>query len=245
MCQLIGLSSNKKVDIKLSLKEFRHRGRNNPHGWGLAFYENEKNNWKILKRASSLTKENIEEEKFNFKSKIIIGHVRLASCGGISHENTHPFSKENWVFAHNGTVSRIKSMQEFSLKYFTPEGETDSEYAFLYLLEKVKNLNELNSIFNLLENESKKIKAHGRFNFLMSNGKVLFAFGDDSLYFVSRKAPFDKIKLRNEDLDVDLNEIKDPDEQVVLIATEPLTENEEWERIIGLRVFKDGKEIVF
>ncbi len=242
MCQLIGLSSNKEVDIKLSLKEFRHRGASNPHGWGFAFYE--KNIWEIIKEPGRLTDEDVEKEGFNRRSKIIIGHVRLASCGNRSHRNTHPFSKEGWVFAHNGTVSRIKNMPEFTLEYFTLEGETDSEYAFLYLLEKIKELSDLNRIFNLLNEESRKIKKYGRFNFLLSNGEVLFAFGDDSLYFVLRRSPFQEVKLRDEGLSIHLKEIKDPDEKAVLIATEPLTENENWQKIAGLKVFKDGKEVV-
>ena len=36
MCQLLGLSSNKEVDIQLSLREFSHRGKKNRHGWGFA-----------------------------------------------------------------------------------------------------------------------------------------------------------------------------------------------------------------
>jgi predicted glutamine amidotransferase len=39
MCQLLGLSSNKEVDIQFSLKEFKKRGRKNPHGWGFAFFQ--------------------------------------------------------------------------------------------------------------------------------------------------------------------------------------------------------------
>jgi glutamine amidotransferase len=100
MCQLLGICSNKKVDAKLSLREFRHRGKNNPHGWGFGFYDEKKNKWVVIKEPESLYDEDIKSEKFNFKSKIIIEHVRLASCGSISHKNTHPFTKENYIFAH-------------------------------------------------------------------------------------------------------------------------------------------------
>jgi predicted glutamine amidotransferase len=129
MCQLLGLSSNKEVDIQFSIREFYRRGKQNPHGWGFAFFE--KTDWRILKKPSTFSNENIQSEPFKFKSKTIIGHVRLASCGNKTHLNTHPFTKKNWVFAHNGTVTAIKSLPEFRLQ-INPEGETDSEHAFLY-----------------------------------------------------------------------------------------------------------------
>ncbi|MEM5777978.1 MAG: class II glutamine amidotransferase, partial [Candidatus Aenigmatarchaeota archaeon] len=132
MCQLLGVSSNKKVDIQFSLEEFKLRGERNYHGFGFAYYKD--GNACLIRKPSSLAGENIEENKYRFKSKIIIGHVRLVSCGNSSHQNTHPFKIDNWLFAHNGTVTEIKNKP---LNRFKPEGETDSEYAFCYLLEKL------------------------------------------------------------------------------------------------------------
>lgn len=37
MCQLLGVCSNKEVDVQFSLKEFQYRGKINNHGWGFAF----------------------------------------------------------------------------------------------------------------------------------------------------------------------------------------------------------------
>ncbi len=234
MCQLLGVSSNKEIDIALSLKEFRHRGRENYHGWGFAFFEEGK--WKVIKQPSSLYEEDITQQKFKFKSKIIIGHVRLASCGDKIHENTHPFQINNWVFAHNGTVKKIKN---FPLNKYIPEGDTDSEYAFCYLLEKIGS--NLNKIEEIIEGEANKIRKLGRFNFLMSDGKVLYAYGDDSLYYVHRKAPFHPVRLRDEGYEVNLEEIKAPDEEAIIVATQPLTEGEKWNKISGLKIFENGK----
>lgn len=241
MCQLLGLSSNKEVDIDLSLKEFRHRGKSNFHGWGFAFYSN--GEWEVIKEPRSLANENIESELFKFRSKIIIGHVRLATCGVKNHKNTHPFNIGKWVFVHNGTVSQIMKKNEFKLNTFKPLGETDSEYAFCYLLEKIGNNSDIKKIKEILELESENIKQNGRFNFLLSNGEALFAHGHDRLYFVQRKAPFDEVTLKDEEYTVNLAEIKAPDEKAILIATEPLTTDEPWERISGIKVFKNGEEI--
>ncbi|RCK75111.1 MAG: hypothetical protein IGBAC_1247 [Ignavibacteriae bacterium] len=37
MCQLLGVCSNKYVDIAFSLREFSKRGKSNPHGFGFVF----------------------------------------------------------------------------------------------------------------------------------------------------------------------------------------------------------------
>lgn len=238
MCQLLGVSSNKEVDIQFSLKEFKERGEKNPHGFGFVFYED--GNPKLIKEPSSLKNEDIEKEDYKFKSKIIIGHVRLASCGGQSHKNTHPFVIKNWSFAHNGTVRKIKNLD---LKKFKPQGETDSECAFCYLLDKIYEEEDVKKMIRIIEDEALRIKKLGRFNFLLSNGKYLFVFGDDSLYFAKRQSPFQEVTLKDVGYHLHLKEIKYPDEKAIIIATEPLTKEERWQKIDGLKLFKDGEEI--
>ena len=165
MCQLLGVSSNKHVDIQLPIREFRHRGETNPHGWGFAFFQD--NAWKVIKEPRKLSCENVTDSRFHFKSNIIIGHVRFATCGDHIHENTHPFTINSWVFAHNGTVKDIKNKNGFELTKYQPEGETDTEYAFCYLLEKIVGHPE--NIGEILKSESDKIRQleHGRFNYLL------------------------------------------------------------------------------
>lgn len=242
MCQLLGVSSNKKVDVQFSLKEFRERGRSNPHGFGFVFYEN--GNPKLIKKPSSFQEEDIEKEDYKFKSKIIIGHVRFATCGGPNHKNTHPFVKDNWSFAHNGTVIEIKYRP---LNKFKPEGETDSEYAFCYLLDRIHDKNDIKEIIKILEKEASEIIKLGnkkvKFNFLLSDGNYLFAYGHTSLYFVKRESPFPTVTLKYSKYKLNLNEIKSPDEKAIIIATEPLTKEENWQKFEGLKLFKDGEEI--
>lgn len=237
MCQLLGISANKEVDISLSLREFRHRGEENYHGWGFAFLENMK--WEVIKKPSSLANEDINKNIFCFKSKIIIGHVRLASCGSQVHKNTHPFAMSNWAFAHNGTVKDIKKIH---LNKFYPLGDTDSEYAFCYILEKLQSITS-SQVAKIISEEAMKIKNYGRFNFIMSDGKRIYAYGDDSLYYVERKAPFNSIRLIDDQYEVNLSDIKAPDEKAVIVATKPLTKNENWIKISGLKIFENGMEI--
>lgn len=241
MCQLLGVSSNRNVDIQISLREFRLRGKANPHGWGYAYIQ--EGIWKLSKKPDTLKSEDIKAEPFQFKSKYVIAHVRKMSCGVQNHENTHPFQINSWVFAHNGDVRRIMGNADYKLTKFRPKGETDSEYAFCYLLEKIGNEKDIGKIKAILELECDKIKEHGNFNILLSNGEALFAHGHDSLHFVQRKYPFQKITLIGDTTMFDLQEFKNLNEKAIIIATEPITKGENWSQIKGLKVFRNGAEI--
>jgi len=240
MCQLLGISSNKPVDISFSLREFQSRSCVNYHGFGFSFYQEGNREPCIIKKPDPLYKENINQNKFKFKSKVIIGHVRRASCGDKVHENTHPFGQDRWSFAHNGTVTKIKN---WKLNNFQPKGKTDSEYAFCYLLDKIYDLNDLEKISLVLESEACKISLLGKFNFLLTDGEILFAFGDDELYFTERKSPFQFVTLKDTEYSLHLADIKAPDEVAIIVATEPLTKEEKWNKINGLKIFKDGEVV--
>ena len=92
----------------------------------------------------------------NIRSRVVVSHVRWASKGGVSYVNTHPFVRElygyEWVFAHNGDVSGIMESSEFKLKYYFPVGDTDSEYAFCYIMDNLRELGkDVSSIIKTLK----------------------------------------------------------------------------------------------
>jgi glutamine amidotransferase len=241
------MSFNRSINPKISFKGFQQRGKNNPDGWGIAYYQNQK---VLIKKEpiNALSSDFLKSEKNlkNIRSKIVIGHVRKMSQGKLSYNNTHPFLKElnggKYTFAHNGTIHLYKN---FKLKYFFPCGETDSEYIFCYLLDciqekGIKNWNK--NDFKWLEQKFRKINESGTLNCFMSNGEYLFCYHDtggyNSLYFVQRKPPYREIKLKDIDWEVDLKEEKNPNKTGFIIATKPLTD-ENW------REFKRGELIVF
>jgi predicted glutamine amidotransferase len=72
-------------------------------------------------------------------SKNVIAHIRKATQGGVALENTHPFMRElwgrYWIFAHNGNLPDFSPPLDGS---FTPVGQTDSERAFCWLLQNLR-----------------------------------------------------------------------------------------------------------
>jgi glutamine amidotransferase len=73
-------------------------------------------------------------------AKTLVAHVRRATVGGTSIQNTHPFHHGRWIFAHNGSVPNFDRVRFNPLEYMDPlhrseiRGTTDSEHVFLYLL---------------------------------------------------------------------------------------------------------------
>jgi len=111
MCRLFGLYANKPVSVGFSFYEsprgsFEELSYRNPSGWGIAWLDEE--GWHIYKEPHLLYKSREAREYIETRvfGRIIVSHVRLASVGNESLENTHPWLYHGWVFAHNGTISR-------------------------------------------------------------------------------------------------------------------------------------------
>ena len=237
MCELFGLSANRDVLVNFTWRGFLERGEIHYHGWGVAWYLNK--GVCLVKEPRPASKSPIAKLLLSgVKSRIVISHVRFASQGEPAYINTHPFVrklyKREWVFAHNGDVSGIMGSSEFRLKYYFPVGDTDSEYAFCYIMDNLRELSEeVNSIIKTSKTIwelADEIGDYGKFNFLLSNGGYLFAYMNRSgtLHYLLRHPPHRGcVKLEDEDIEVQLEEIKGPDEFAALIATKPLT-SENW-----------------
>ena len=236
MCELFALSSNKAVRISFTWRGFRRRGRIHRDGWGVAWYL-DSGLVGLVKEPRPAPKSPIAELMVQgVKSKIIISHVRWASSGDISYVNTHPFVRRlwdrDWVFAHNGTVLEITRDPAYRLERCHPIGETDSEHAFCYIIEKLSSLQNrsLENIAVKLWNLADSIGMYGKFNFLLSDGVYLYAYmnEEETLHYLLRHPPHKGIvKLEDEDYEVKLEELKAPDEYAVIVATRPLT-SEKW-----------------
>jgi len=254
MCELFGLSANRTVFVSFTWRGFLKRGKFNYHGWGVAWYLN--NHIGLVKEPRPAHESPIAKLLVNgIRGHIVISHVRLASQGNPSYVNTHPFIRKlhgrEWVFAHNGDVSGIICNTKFKLKHYFPIGETDSEYAFCYIMDNLREVSNDESIVKIAKtiwSLANKIGDYGKFNFLLSNGEYLFAYMNKlrTLYYLLRHPPHKgQVRLTDEDYEVVLKEIKAPNELAAIIATEPLT-NEYWEPFEPntLYVFYKGSAIM-
>ena len=256
MCQLLGMNSRLPSSLTLSFTGFSQRGGCTDHhadGWGIAFFESDGAQpgkgvrYFVDKQSASTSPIAQMLRTFPIKSHNVVAHVRKATVGHVTLENSHPFVRElwgrYWVFAHNGDLKDFAPRLHGS---FRPVGDTDSELAFCWLLQELaKSHAGVPSVQELtltLRELLPQITRHGTFNFLLSNGQALWAHASTNLHYLVRQHPFAEVHLRDEDVKVDLAELNGPEDRLAIVVTEPLTTNEHWTRIAPgeLVTFVDG-----
>jgi glutamine amidotransferase len=241
MCRLLGLIANKPVDFKFSLKEgpktLADMSEQNPHGWGLGWYQPDG-----LPKVAKEPRKARDNEQFcrtaaEGFSHIFIAHVRFASVGGVSVENCHPFQSDKWLFAHNGTIRRADC--ESLRRRLNPNrqdairGQTDSEVFFHWLLQ---NIESSDSVVEGLRKAIHTISDYSALNFLLSDGDVLYAYrdakqkGDYTLYWVARPPEQAGAFVAESKLKTMLESKALRGERAVLVCSEMLTE-EPWNEI--------------
>jgi len=251
MCQLLGMNCNVPTDICFSFTGFQARGgATDVHadGWGIAFFEGR--GVRLFLDPQPSSKSPIAElvRHYPIQSKNVIAHIRKATQGVVGLENTHPFRRElwgrYWIFAHNGHLTDFSPALDGS---FLPVGNTDSEHAFCWLLQSLRQRfgttpPDAETLFEAIREMTLALSAHGEFNFLLSNGDCLIAHCSTCLAYIVRQAPFAQAHLKDQDVSVDFNTVTRPDDRVAIIATEPLTDNETWTLMApgSLWLFADG-----
>jgi predicted glutamine amidotransferase len=181
----------------------------------------------------------------------VIAHIRKATQGAVALENTHPFQRElwgrYWIFAHNGNLTDFLPPLDGS---FTPVGQTDSERAFCWLLQNLRQrfgsrAPSQTNLFDALHQLTLDLAVRGACNYLLSNGDCLFAHCSTQLSYIIRQAPFAVAHLRDQDLSIDFSTVTTPEDRVAVIATVPLTDNECWTTMPNgsLWLFEEGAPV--
>ncbi|MCX8159929.1 MAG: class II glutamine amidotransferase [Candidatus Saccharicenans sp.] len=242
MCRLLGLIANQSVDLEFSLDKFKKYSSLNQDGWGIGWYEN--GSARIYKEAlSAWVDPGYNQKSREVQSKIIIAHVRAATTGKRARANSHPFMKDNWIFAHNGLVPR-----EHLIKLLTAahkkdlEGQTDSEVYFRWILQCLdKNGEVVKGISQAVGEIIGKTHSncyHG-LNFLLSDGQRLYAlrFSNPgslayySLYYLLRDPKVDgPSEFASEETKIILRSKSLKGQRAILVCSEKLTE-ENWQEI--------------
>jgi predicted glutamine amidotransferase len=263
MCELLGLAFNKQIKPSFSFTGLLSGSQDNPEGWGIGYYPEQKTTAFIFKEAVTGVDSHLAQflqSYQNLSSQIFIGHIRKSSHGVMNHSNTHPFeryfNRRQWLFAHNGTLYYPEHSKP---RYYFPLGDTDSERSFCWLLTRFRDMqikpmtrlsyigfsdSDIRIIYQqlLYINE----ECAGSFNVLFSDGKCLFAFrdvhGQRPLYYLYREYPFATTVLRDTDIEVNLNLEKGRKEAGYIIASTPVSSEDWCEFLPGqLIVFKDGE----
>lgn len=147
MCELFALSGDEPMKLTYQLREFaRHGGADyaNRDGWGIMFAQDR--DAYLFKEPAAASESPLERlvAEHAPPSRLIMAHIRLATSGEPSLWNTHPFRRTFHGrvrhFAHNGRLPGIERLAEGTDALTNRIGETDSELAFMILLERLAPL---------------------------------------------------------------------------------------------------------
>ncbi|HEV7733618.1 MAG TPA: class II glutamine amidotransferase [Candidatus Binatia bacterium] len=253
MCELLGIGASVPIDIAFSFSGFVLRGgQTGPHadGWGVSLYDGPFARTFLEERPAFSSPLTRFLETNPIVTRLAVAHIRKKTRGEARLANTHPFVRvmhgRHLVFAHNGTLPSVRSTP---LRTESPIGDTDSEHAFCVLLERLREAFPdawpddpavLGATVFALANE---LGRDGVFNFLLADGRHLFARCGDNLCHIVRRAPLGRATLIDGEVTVDFAQILRDGGTVAVTATTPLTRDEEWVTATPgtLWVFRDGE----
>jgi glutamine amidotransferase len=255
MCELLALNANVPVAATFSFSGLAARGGltgEHADGWGLAFHDADG------ARVFIDTGRAFEAPLADFlcrhpiRARTVIAHVRKATQGEVRLVNCHPFHREwlgrQWLFCHNGDLKDFRPPLDGS---HLPMGGTDSEWAFCWLLQELRRhfaggpAPGWPQLAPVLAALAARIARHGVFNMLLSDGQAVYAHASTRLVWLQRGHPFQRVRLVDRDIDIDLAAANRPDDRMVVIATAALTHDEPWQAFVPgeSRVFAEGRSV--
>ena len=186
------MSSAVPATVNLALGVLaRHGGGDGPDrdGWGIAYFEG--GDVRLIKDAGPAYASPWLGfvEGLSLESHLVLAHIRRATSGEPALRNTHPFLRElggkPHLFAHNGSVPSVFDQGAFALGRFRPVGDTDSEWAFCALLERLAQARDAARTPLAFERRIEIVAAFaaalrrlGSANFLFADGEYAYLHGD-------------------------------------------------------------------
>jgi len=180
MCRMFGLVARQPVAARTLLREaprsLRTLAREHRDGWGVALRTTA--DWVIHRGTESADESaRFAEVADDASGKVVIAHVRQKTIGCTALANTHPFQRDAFVFAHNGSITAIPavSARASEQRLAEIEGETDSERLFAMVLTHIDDAGDIERGVVAAVRALHALGDIGSTNFLLSCGARLYA----------------------------------------------------------------------
>jgi glutamine amidotransferase len=206
LCRLYGLRATDPTKVECTLVYAQNamlrqsradlRGIDHSDGWGISCYRED---LPLAERRAASAHEDVHFSTTAERvySSTVVAHVRRATVGRVTLDNTHPFVYGHWTFAHNGTVRNIEALGP-ALEDETPQrfrrlrrGDTDSERAFLWILGRMRSRGQdpearcrdhagladvlAGAVEELAERSAAGGENPSKLNFILTDGHVMLA----------------------------------------------------------------------
>jgi glutamine amidotransferase len=143
MCRLLGLTAGREpisasfwlLDAPDSLEV---QSRRNADGSGIGFFDPSGTPVLDKQPEAAFQDEEFTREAKQARSPVFVAHVRWASVGGRTAQNTHPFAMQGRIMAHNGGLGDVGRLAGQLGRYRQLVlGETDSEHYFALITQQI------------------------------------------------------------------------------------------------------------
>ena len=178
MCRVFGSVSADPVSVRHELLEAENpiirQSEEHDSGWGMAVYERvDGAEPRTVRFPQAAYADGDFVGATEMRGRIFNVHVRRATMGGLTLENTHPFCLGNYSFGHNGTVLDYTRLRLPGVR--ASEGDTDSEHLFHLLTRDFDPGDPSGSLRRTIESAMRH-SAFSGLNFLFSDGERLYAY---------------------------------------------------------------------
>jgi len=170
----------------------------NGDGFGIGWYNHARRKEPALFRSirPAWNDENLSYNASMIKTNCLLAHVRAATQGGVSIQNSHPFQYKEFLMMQNGGIQEFSKIKRKLINRLDEElfqwiqGQTDTQYIFALFLtialklkeEKVNlSLNDLSvclsQTFAEIEEMKREVNMNSPslYNLVLTNGKALVA----------------------------------------------------------------------
>jgi len=229
----------------------------NGDGFGIGWYNHARRKEPALYRSirPAWNDENLSYNASMIRTNCLLGHIRAATQGGVSIQNSHPFQYKEFLMMQNGGIKDFDKIKRRLINRLDDEifqwitGQTDTQYIFALFITLTREMKEekgpltlddlstcLSQAFALIEEmkAEAQIEAPSLYNLVVTNGKALFASRYSTQPEVETRSLHFNTNARcysNEEGYLICEPAKS-DEKAVLISSEVLTENKElWQEV--------------
>jgi predicted glutamine amidotransferase len=149
MCRLFGMTGGEEpvaatfwlLEAPDSLAE---QSRREPDGTGLGTFDSNDKPHVDKQPLAAYEDQKFAREAREVRSRTFVAHVRYASTGAVSPENTHPFEQAGRLFAHNGVIGDVEALEsELGDARELVHGETDSERYFALITKEIEQTGDI------------------------------------------------------------------------------------------------------
>lgn len=244
MCRLFGMTGGpERVAATFWLIEatdsLAKQSRREPDGTGLGTFDEQGRPVVAKQPLAAYEDEAFAREAREVHSHTFVAHIRYASTGAVSAQNTHPFEQQGRLFAHNGVIEDLERLEaELGDARELVKGETDSERYFALVTKEIERTGDVQDGIERATNWIADNLPVFALNFVLITASELWAFrypDTHSLYVLEREAggpsghrhlehasARGSIRVRSGDMATC---------RAVIVATEPMDEDAGWRNL--------------